>query len=449
MRLRVLGRVAAAACLTAAPLRAADVYISLAGSGGAQALPLGLPPFVANDATSPHDSLMAKQTQDVVRQDLMFSRYFRIIEDGPRYDGRNVKDIARGWKTRGAWWLLTAKVAAPPGPMAQGPSPEPRARASGKASPVNVTVSLTNLQSGEQVFDRYYGQEARFWRSLAHRVSDDLVKAMTGKQGLAHSQVVFCNDQTGHKEAYIADYDGANLRRLTSHRSITLLPRISPDRKSVAYTSYKDGNPDLFLLDLLTGKTKPLSNEQGLNVAGGFSPDGSLMLMTLSRQKNPNIFVKNLADGSITRVTQHSGVDTSPTFSPDAGQAAFVSDRSGNPQVYVLDMTTRRVRKLTRMNWCDSPSWSPTGEWIAFAGRRGPKDPIDIFLVDVTGSQVRQVTHGEGSNEDPSWSPDGRFLAFVTTRSGRPELFLMDADGSAPHKLADLPGSSFTPHWSL
>ncbi|MBI5883719.1 MAG: PD40 domain-containing protein [Elusimicrobia bacterium] len=433
MRRPSLALIALAAAL-ALPAAASDVYISLAGSSAGSALPLGLPPFAANDPSSAQDAAMAQQTHDVVREDLMFSRYFKILEDGPRFDGNNLKAITRDWKLRGAGWVLTVKTAAPGG--------------GGKAR-LSLTVSLTNLESGEQVFDRYYQQDAQFWRSLAHRVSDDLVKALTGKTGIAHSQLVFCNNQTGHKEVYLADYDGANLRRLTTHRAITLLPRISPDRKSVAYTSYKDGNPDLFLMDLETGKAKALSNDQGLNVAGGFSPDGNQMLMTLSRQKHPNIFVKNIADGSVARLTQHNGVDTSPTFSPDAGQVAFVSDRSGNPQVYILDMTTQRARKITpRMNWCDSPSWSPTGEWIAFAGRSRPKDPIDIFIVDVTGNQTRQLTRGEGSNEDPSWSPDGRFLAFVSTRNGRPELFIMDADGSAPHRLVEIPGASSTPHWS-
>ena len=64
-----------------------------------------------------------------------------------------------------------------------------------------------------------------------------------------------------------------------------------------------------------------------------------------------------------------------------------------------------------------SPAWSPTGEWIAFSGRAHRQDKLDIFLVDVTGNQVRQLTHGEGSNENPVWSPDGRFLAFISTRS--------------------------------
>ncbi|PIR18498.1 MAG: hypothetical protein COV48_07185 [Elusimicrobia bacterium CG11_big_fil_rev_8_21_14_0_20_64_6] len=71
-----------------------------------------------------------------------------------------------------------------------------------------------------------------------------------------------------------------------------------------------------------------------------------------------------------------------------------------------------------------------------------------MFLVDITGSQLRQLTHGEGSNEDPAWSPDGRFLAFSSTRGKRSQIWVMDADGSAPRLMADAPGSSVTPHWS-
>ncbi|MBI3566385.1 MAG: TolB family protein, partial [Elusimicrobia bacterium] len=120
----------------------------------------------------------------------------------------------------------------------------------------------------------------------------------------------------------------------------------------------------------------------------------------------------------------------------------------GNPQIYVLDLGSKQARRLTNMNWCDAPAWSPTGEWIAFAGRANRKDKMDVFLVDVTGGSVRQLTHGEGSNEDPSWSPDGRLLAFSSTRTGRSQVFVMDADGSAPRLAADVPGASSTPHWS-
>jgi TolB protein len=350
--------------------------------------------------------------RDIVRDDLLFSRYFEVVEEG-----------------QGAPWKVEGQLVAGGGKLL-------------------LDAKLVEQGSKEPLFARHYKQEAAYQRSLAHKLADDIVHAVTGKKGIAHSQIAFINNKTGSKEVYVVDYDGENLRQLTRHGSITLLPRWSPDRRRIAYTSYKDGNPDLWLLDLANGQTTALSSDQGLNISGGFSDDGGQLLMTLSRQKSPNLYLKNLVDGSVTRLTHHFGADSSPTFSPDAAQVAFVSDRSGNPQIYVLDMSTHRARRLTNMNWCDSPSWSPTGEWIAFSGRAHNKDKMDIFLVDVTGTQVRQLTRVEGSNENPTWSPDGRFLAFTTTRNGRPELYVMDADGSAPHKVLAIPGSSVTPDWS-
>lgn len=413
------------------PARAeTEVHIKLAGGAqGASNLPLGLPPFLADDASRKEDSLLAKQAYEVVREDLLFSRHFRVVEGGPSWLGDEPAELLEGWKNREAGWILLVK-------------------ASLRADKAFLHARLFDLRAGETTFERTYRQDARFTRSAAHRLADDVVQALTGKTGIAHTQLAFVNDKSGAKEVHLMDYDGHNLRQLTRHGSIALLPRLSPDRRFVVYTSYANGNPDLFKLDLETGRWQEFSAEQGLNIAGGFSPDGGQLLMTLSRQKSPNLYVKNLVDGSVTQLTRHFGADSSPTFSPDGVQVAFVSDRSGNPQIYVLDTDTLQAKRLTSLNWCDSPAWSPTGEWIAFAGRVHPKDKMDIYLVDLTGNQIRQLTRGEGSNENPTWSPDGRFLAFTSTRRGRSEVFVMDSDGSAPHPLAEIPGRSFTPNWS-
>lgn len=409
---------ALAAALAAPAGAQTEVRLSV-GGGTAEAAPvLALPAFEAVDARKGADALLAKSLRDVVRSDLMLSRRFDVKDEEPGAP-----------PAAGAVWRL-------------------KAQAGLAVDKVTVQVRLENGAGGQAVFERFYRQDTAWQRALAHRISDDVVKAATGRDGIARTRIGFVNNQTGHKEVYVMDYDGDGVKRLTDDKSIDLLPRFSADGRRMAYTGYKDGNPDLFLIDLETGRAGTLSDEQGLNVAGGFSPDGTKLLMTLSRGKSPNLYLKDLTSGSVARLTSHFGADSTPTFSPDARQVAFVSDRSGNPQIYVLDLAAKSARRLSNMNWCDAPAWSPTGEWIAFAGRANRKDKMDIFLVDVTGAQVRQLTHGEGSNEDPTWSPDGRLLAFSSTRDGRSQIYVMDADGSAPRRVADVPGASSTPHWS-
>ncbi len=61
-------------------------------------------------------------------------------------------------------------------------------------------------------------------------------------------------DQRGIKEIYIADYDGANPRRITVNRSLNIFPVWSADGKAIAYTSYRRNNmPDIFVLVHLPG----------------------------------------------------------------------------------------------------------------------------------------------------------------------------------------------------
>lgn len=413
-----------------------DVYIGIEGKAEARpAIVLALPPFIPDSGELSGErhiresALLASRVWEVVHDDLQFSRHFKLLTSGPPAADPDSEASMEHWKKLGAQSLLVSRAA-----IAE--------------TKVSLSVTLYDLGSGKTILKRQYRQEASFFRSAAHQVSDDAVRALTGRPGIASTRIAFSNNRTGSKEIYLVDYDGENLRRLTSDESINLLPRFSPDGKALLYTSYQRGNPDLFRMDLTTGKTGVLSHEQGLNIPGGFTPDGNRLALTLSRNRDPNIYVLDLRDRSLKRLTSSLAVESSPTFSPDGSRIAFVSDRAGNPQVYLMDAETGRTQKLTRLNWCDTPSWSPSGAWIAFSGRVTRADPMDIYLVDVTGSQVVQLTHGEGSNEDPAWSPDGRFLAFTTTRGGRKEIYVMDADGSAPHRLADIPGGSFTPSWS-
>ncbi|MBI3563613.1 MAG: PD40 domain-containing protein, partial [Elusimicrobia bacterium] len=295
---------ALAAALAGSAEAQTEVRLSVGAGTAAPAPALALPGFTAADARKGEDALLAKQLRDVVRSDLFLSRRFEV------------KDEETGAPpVAGAVWRL-------------------KATAGRAADKVSVQVRLENgTGAGEAVFERFYRQDAQWLRALAHRIADDVVKAATGRDGIARTRIAFVNNQTGHKEVYVMDYDGEAVKRLTDDKSIDLLPRFSPDGRKVAYTSYKDGNPDLFLLDLETGRASALSDEQGLNIAGGWSPDGAKLLMTLSRGKSPNLYLKDLSSGALERLTSHFGADSTPTFSPDARQVAFVSDRSGNPQI--------------------------------------------------------------------------------------------------------------------
>ncbi len=91
----------------------------------------------------------------------------------------------------------------------------------------------------------------------------------------------------------------------------------------------------------------------------------------------------------------------------------------------------------------DSPSVSPDGQWLVFAGEDGPDR--DIFLRRLEGELTINLTEQSPSDDyAPAFSPDGEQIAFRSSRDGG-GVFVMDATGEAIRRVAD---AGHTPTWA-
>ncbi|MEJ2211441.1 MAG: AAA family ATPase [Anaerolineae bacterium] len=140
---------------------------------------------------------------------------------------------------------------------------------------------------------------------------------------------------------------------------------------------------------------------------------------------------------------------SAPSWSPDGGRLAFISDRGGQADLWVVDVDGGNLRNLTNDEAKDhSPAWSPDGEWIAFASLR---DALywELYVMAADGSDVQRLTWWEDASDlYPSWSPDGTRLAFASKRDGNWEIYIMDRDGSNLVRLTDHPADDTNPAWS-
>jgi Tol biopolymer transport system component len=68
----------------------------------------------------------------------------------------------------------------------------------------------------------------------------------------------------------------------------------------------------------------------------------------------------------------------------------------------------------------------------------------DVWTIDADGTDLTRLTHSPGPDFDPSWSPDGTQIAFRSERSGEPEIWVMNADGTGQHRLT----RGLSPAWS-
>jgi TolB protein len=130
--------------------------------------------------------------------------------------------------------------------------------------------------------------------------------------------------------------------------------------------------------------------------------------------------------------------DASPVWSPDGSKIAFISNRNYLFSLYVMNADGSNSRLVTdKVMEAAAPAWSPDGGKIAFtAGISGgfgmTRPSVDIYLVNIDGSGLTELTRDSGANSSPSWSPDGKQIVFTSTRDsdGKPRIWVMNADGS-------------------
>jgi TolB protein len=116
-----------------------------------------------------------------------------------------------------------------------------------------------------------------------------------------------------------------------------------------------------------------------------------------------------------------------------------------------MDADGANIQRMTDGGYAISPSWSPSGQFLAFSWNRkyGPGAPggQDIYVMDIASKRWIQLTHDAGSNDFPSWSPDSRHIVFERSSGGHAEIWTMLADGTEQHELTHS-GKNFMPNWS-
>ena len=279
-------------------------------------------------------------------------------------------------------------------------------------------------------------------RRMAHEFADEIVKLLTGRDGIATSKLAWVRGDS----IAVMDYDGFNQRGFASDGPYVRFPQFSPDGRYLAYVSYKSGVPNIVVRSdggALVGGTSFTSTTS----SPAISPSGQLAFSSaMGGDGSMEIYVSNLDGSNARRLTRTSkAVNISPRWNPRTGrEIAFISDRGGSPQIYVMDVSGANQRPLAaRGGHADSPSWSPDGRYIAFT--YGGAGSFQIFVSDIASGQLVQLT-SHGRNESPTWSPDGRHLAFQSNRSGRWEIWQMHIDGSGQRQLTK--GGGKLPTWA-
>ena len=209
-------------------------------------------------------------------------------------------------------------------------------------------------------------------------------------------------------DIFRANADGTDRDRLTSYGVYTAEATLSPDGKTIVFTSMKDGDLDIYTMNVDGTNVRRLTTTPGYDGGPFFSHDGTkivyrahhptgadldsyreLLRQGLVRPNRMELFVMN-ADGSNQRqVTNLGGANFAPIFTPDDRQLIFSSNhknpRSRNFDLFLVNLDGSGLEQVTTHPEFDGfPMFSPDGKQLVWASNRNAPavGGTDVFLAD-------------------------------------------------------------------
>ena len=238
-----------------------------------------------------------------------------------------------------------------------------------------------------------------------------------------HHNSPFCPTVPSRSERYrwaLDDYDifsmnigGRDLQRLTSHTGYDAEATISPDGKSIVFTSMRDGDLEVYSMNIDGTNLQRLTQEIGYDGGAFFSPDNArivyrahhpksdeelrayhdLLAQNLVEPSNLEIFLMN-ADGSNKKqVTDNGRSNFAPFFLPEGKRVIYSSNLStpdghqGRPSFHLHIITedgTQSEQITFNGHFNSFPMFSPDGKQLLWSSDRNATNPkeFNIFLAD-------------------------------------------------------------------
>jgi TolB protein len=207
------------------------------------------------------------------------------------------------------------------------------------------------------------------------------------------------------------------------------------------YVADLNGTYKIMVMDK-DGKPVQITHDTTAELQPSWSPDGKMVAFETSR----HIFKMNADGTNVIQLTTQADYDSYPAWSPDGTKIAFVSNLESKTQIYLMNPDGSDQTKLTQGA---NPSWSPDSQQIAFDCPTSTVGVANICVINRDGTHLRTLTQ-TGLNIEPAWSPDGKKIAFASIESfNNLDIYTMNVDGTERINLTHNPGTERSPAWSL
>ncbi|MGH9684038.1 MAG: S9 family peptidase [Candidatus Acidiferrales bacterium] len=238
-------------------------------------------------------------------------------------------------------------------------------------------------------------------------------------------------------------------------------PRISPEGKWVAYTITtrdlkKDKNEDrIWMAPASGGDAIPLTAEDASSSHPRWSPDGKYLAFLSARKGDKTqVWLLNREGGEAQQLTDTIQDVGDFAWSPGSDRLALVLQDPSPEEIDAAKFKDKDEKPKPKPRpWVIDRLQFKEDE-IGYLDRRR----THLYIFDMAGHKVTQVTSGDYDDSEPAWSHDGRNLAFTSNRTADPDrnfnsdIWVVSADntdkGKTLVRVTTNPGADHTPSWS-
>jgi TolB protein len=359
--------------------------------------------------------------RSVVRRDLELTGLFKVLEDEkapPGLYGFNDPVEVEEWQKIGAEVIV--KVAAK----------------EHDKDHVKIFGLAYFLDVGKNpVYKKTFVVKKSEARITAHRITDKLIGAITGRDGGFASLLAFSGAWGSNHTIFTVEPDGHNIQHIAELEQTSIAPAFGPDEK-LFYAQSKNYSP-FFVLEHETKKRLDLPFKRSI-YSLAFNADKSKLAVAVSEAKGSAIYVGN-PDGSEMKKVSNTEIATHPAWST-SGKLAWVGGggNNGTQRIYVDGKAVSPSGfAASAPAFCNTEN----GLFLIFAVAIGG-DRQDLILTNERGGGVTRLTQNQGSNSYPACSPDGRMLAFFSTRKAGKGLYIKSLKNWRDQRISSRVGQS-------
>jgi TolB protein len=248
--------------------------------------------------------------------------------------------------------------------------------------------------------------------------------------------------------------DGSNRHRFFKTKQNAKRPRLSPDRKWVAFDGPRPrvkamSDYDIQVVRVNRTGRRTLTASRLWDMDAQWSPDGRRL--AFSRMPVGAVWLKSwiwtiTADGKdLHRLVRGQFA----RWSPDGSKLVFdAPTETSDGDLFVVNADGSSLQQLSSTRELEQPAgWSPDGSKILFTRYGSSPGDGDVYVVAADGSSERKLTKTRGDDIAAEWSPDGGKILFTSQRGGGSHLFVMNADGSRQQKISRSLENEYEPSW--